>query len=164
MRPQSSFIPFQSSHTLQNSLFKNTSIHSTHFLSLYYHFSPLQAYISLQLSSFLPSLCTPCIHPSSTPLLCPSSLRLFSLSLSSPLAVPPWQRAWVWACFLSRQPTVACPHCEQGKYAPLCLCGTHPSMWKWSECRLVNQSIEQTCLKPRPWNPSLLLFYAWQMS
>lgn len=119
---------------------KNTSFQSTHFLSLYYHFSPLH---SMHPSFFHTSLLS---------------------SLSSPLAVPPWQRAWEWVCFLSRQPTAACPHCEQGKYAPLCLCGTHPSMWKWSECRLVNQSIEQTCLKPCPWNPSLLLFYAWQLS
>lgn len=131
----------------------NTSIHSTHSLFLY-HLSPLHS-----------------MHPSplNFPLFTSLLLHLLLPFPSSPLAVPtppplPWQRAWVWACFLSRQPTSACPHCEQGKYAPLCLRGARPSMWKWSECRLVNQSIEQTCLKPCPWNPSLLLFHAWQMS
>lgn len=104
-----------------------TSIHHTFFcfITTCRHYTACIA-----LPSTSPPL--PAVHAST---LCPS------LSAS-----PPWQRAWERARFLSRQPTAASRHCEQGKCAPLCLSGTQPSMWKWSECRLVNQSIEQTCL------------------
>lgn len=147
-----SIFQYQLSPPSSSSLF-NTSIPLTHFLFLY-HISPLHS-----------------MHPSpqnfplfSSPSAPPSPSSILSPGSAHPPPPPHRQRAWVWACFLSRQLTSACPHCEQGKYAPLCLHSARPSMWKWSECRLVNQSIEQTCLKPCPWNPSLLLFHAWQMS
>lgn len=98
---------------------------------------------------------------------------LISVSVSVPIDTPSFPHPW--QCPPGRGPERE-PVSSAGSRAPRarivsrgnvlhCVgCGTHPSMWKWSECRLVNQSIEQTCLKPRPWNPSLLLFCAWQMS
>lgn len=73
----------------------------------------------------------------------PFSLCLYPLSGSA----PPGRRPCGGPVSSRRKPTATCPHCEQRKCALLCLCGAHPSKWKWSECSLVNQSIEQTCLR-----------------